>query len=133
MIMYKIMKARILLIILVIVGQTVYGQRTKLKPMFKVAGVDSGIVTLTNILVNDKIQPNSPGLKVISAEIYIISSHQYIVTNKGDRLNPDVKAILSRVGKGQSCKLVIGEVRAIKENGDTIRLANPLKISVQRE
>ena len=131
--MRKAMKTRILLIILVVFGHIVYGQKTKLKPMFKIEGVDSGIVTLTNILADDKIQPNNSRLKVISADVYIISNDKYVVTNKGNRLNPDVKGLLSRLQKGQSCKLIISNVKTLKENGDTLKLSNPLKIKVTKE
>ena len=131
--MRKAMKKRILLIILVVFGQIIYGQKTILKPMFKIAGIDSGSVTLTNILADDKIQPNNSRLKVISAYIYIISTDKYEVINRGDRLNPDVKGILRRLQKGQSCKLLISNVKTLKENGDTLKLSNPLKIIVIRE
>ena len=131
--MRKAMKTRILLVILVVFGQIVYGQKTKPKPMFKIAGVDIGIVTLTNILADDKIQPNNSTLKVISADIYIISTDKYEVTNKGDRLNPEVKGLLRRLQKGQSCKLIISNVKTLKENGDTLNLSNPLKITVTQK
>ena len=101
--------------------------------MFKIAGVDIGIVTLTNILADDKIQPNNSTLKVISADIYIISTDKYEVTNKGDRLNPEVKGLLRRLQKGQSCKLIISNVKTLKENGDTLNLSNPLKITVTQK
>jgi hypothetical protein len=131
--MRKAMKTRILLIILVVFGQIVYGQKAKLKPMFKIAGIDSGMVTLTNILADDKIQPNNSTLKVISADIHIISTDKYEVINKGDRLNPNVKGLLSRLQKGQFCKLIISNVKTLKENGDTLKLSNPLKIIVTKK
>jgi hypothetical protein len=131
--MRKAMKTRVLLIILVAFGQITFGQRTILKPMFKIAGVDSGSVTLSNILADDKIQPNNSKLKVISADIYIISKDKYEVTNKGGILNPDVKGLLRRLQKGQSCKLIISNVKTLKENGDTVKFSTPLKIIVTEQ